>query len=71
MRFLSFFWLALAVTGADNDRFILPAHLVDGTSNAWYSGGIGIRIGKIAALGELSQASATCTVDARERHIFQ
>src|SRR5437868_12978017 len=67
MRFLSFFFLAFALSGADYDLLILHARVVDGTGNAWYRGDIGIRGGKIAAIGELSRSSATRTVDAKER----
>src|SRR6266568_4876962 len=67
MRFLPFFWLAFALSGADYDLLIRNARLVDGTGNPWYRGDIGIRNGRIAAVGELSRASATRTVDAKER----
>ena len=67
MRFLSIFWLAFALSGADYDLLIRNARVVDGTGNPWYRGDIGIRNGKIAAVGELSHASATRTVDAKER----
>ncbi len=67
MRFLPFFWLAFAVSAADYDLVIRHARVVDGTGNPWYRGDIGIMNGKIAAVGDLSRASATRTVDARER----
>ena len=67
MRFLSLFWLAFALSGADYDLLIRNARVVDGTGNPWYRGDIGIRNGRIAAVGELSHASAARTVDAKER----
>jgi N-acyl-D-amino-acid deacylase len=67
MRFLPFFWLAFAVSAADYDLLIRHARVVDGTGNPWYRGDIGIMNGKIAAVGDLSRASATRSVDARER----
>ena len=67
MRFLSFFWLAFALPAADYDLIIRHARVVDGTGNPWYRGDIGIRNGKIAAVGDLARASATRTVDAKER----
>src|SRR2546426_3208521 len=67
MRFLPFFWLAFALSAADYDLIIRQARIVDGTGNPWYRGDIGIRNGKIAVVGELSRASATRTVDAKER----
>ena len=67
MRFLPFFWLAFALSGADYDLLIRNARVVDGSGNPWYRGDIGIRNGRIAAVGELLHASATRTVDAKER----
>ena len=67
MRVLPFFWLAFALSAADYDLVIRNARIVDGTGNPWCRGDIGIRRGKIAAVGQLARASATRTVDARER----
>src|SRR5436190_21539037 len=67
MRIIPFFWLAFALSAADYDLVIRHARVVDGTGNPWYRSDIGIRNGKIAAVGELSRASAARTVDARER----
>src|SRR5260370_27048928 len=70
MRFLPLFlWLAVAVacSAADFDLLIRHARVVDGTGNAWYRGDIGVRDGRIAAVGDLSQDSAKRTIDAKER----
>jgi N-acyl-D-amino-acid deacylase len=67
MRFLLLFWLALALSAADYDLVIRNARVVDGTGNPWYRGDIGIKAGKIAVLGDLARATATRTVDAKER----
>src|SRR5581483_562742 len=39
-------------------------HIIDGTGSPWYSGDIGIRDGRIAAIGRLSGASTKSTIDA-------
>jgi N-acyl-D-amino-acid deacylase len=46
------------------DVVITNGHLIDGTGSPWYSGDIGIREGKIAAIGNLAGASAKRTIDA-------
>jgi dihydroorotase/N-acyl-D-amino-acid deacylase len=40
------------------DLIIRDGHIIDGTGSPWYSGDVGIRDGRIAAIGELSGASA-------------
>ena len=46
------------------DIVITNGHIIDGTGSPWYSGDIGIRGGKIAAIGNLSEAQRTRTIDA-------
>lgn len=46
------------------DLVIANGHIVDGTGSPWYSGDIGIRDGRIAAIGNLSAAARKRTVDA-------
>ena len=46
------------------DLVITNGHIIDGTGSPWYSGDIGIRGGKIAAIGNLSQAPRARTIDA-------
>ena len=46
------------------DLVITNGHIVDGTGSPWYSGDIGIRDGRIAAIGNLSGAARKRTVDA-------
>ena len=45
------------------DLLILHGHIIDGTGSPWYSGDIGIRDGRIAAIGNLASASAKRTID--------
>jgi N-acyl-D-amino-acid deacylase len=47
------------------DLVIANGHIVDGTGSPWYSGDIGIRDGRIAAIGNLSAAARKRTVDVR------
>jgi N-acyl-D-amino-acid deacylase len=47
------------------DIVITNGHIIDGTGSPWYSGDIGIRDGKIAAIGNLSDARRARTIDAR------
>jgi len=46
------------------DFVITNGHIIDGTGSPWYSGDIGIRDGKIAAIGHLTAASRKHTIDA-------
>ena len=47
------------------DLVIANGHIIDGTGSPWYSGDIGIRDGRIAAIGNLSGAARKRTVDAK------
>jgi dihydroorotase/N-acyl-D-amino-acid deacylase len=46
------------------DIVIRHGHIVDGGGSPWYSGDLGIRGGKIAAIGDLAGAPARRTIDA-------
>jgi N-acyl-D-amino-acid deacylase len=46
------------------DLVITNGHIMDGTGSPWYSGDVGIRDGKIAAIGNLSGRSSKRTIDA-------
>jgi N-acyl-D-amino-acid deacylase len=46
------------------DLVVTNGHIIDGTGSPWYSGDIGIRDGKIAAIGNLADAARTRTIDA-------
>ncbi len=47
------------------DIVITNGHIIDGTGSPWYSGDIGIRGGKIAAIGNLTGAQRARTIDVR------
>ena len=46
------------------DLVIANGHIIDGTGSPWYSGDLGIRDGRIAAIGNLAEAPRTRTIDA-------
>ena len=46
------------------DIVILNGHLIDGTGSPWYAADVGIRDGRIAAIGRLAGAPAKQTIDA-------
>jgi N-acyl-D-amino-acid deacylase len=46
------------------DLVITNGHIIDGTGSPWYSGDLGIRDGRIAAIGNLSSAARKRTIDA-------
>jgi N-acyl-D-amino-acid deacylase len=55
--------------GAAVDSYDVVIHngrIIDGTGSPWYSGDVGIRGGRIAALGHLAGARARRSIDARE-----
>jgi len=47
------------------DLVITNGHIIDGTGSPWYSGDVGIRDGRIAAIGNLSAVARKRTVDAK------
>ena len=55
--------LALAQSSSF-DLVVTNGHIIDGTGSPWYSGDIGIRGGKIAAIGNLGAVPRQRTIDA-------
>jgi N-acyl-D-amino-acid deacylase len=49
------------------DLIITNGHIIDGTGSPWYSGDVGIRDGKVAAIGNLSAAPRKRTIDAASK----
>jgi N-acyl-D-amino-acid deacylase len=47
------------------DLVIINGHIIDGTGSPWYSGDIGIREGRISAIGNLTQAPRKRTINAQ------
>ena len=56
--------LAAQSSPGEFDLVITNGHIIDGTGSPWYSGDVGIRDGKIAAIGNLSAAPRKKTIDA-------
>jgi N-acyl-D-amino-acid deacylase len=57
-------FLASAQTQTAFDLVITDGHIVDGTGSPWYSGDVGVRDGKIAAIGNLSASPRKRTIAA-------
>ena len=49
------------------DLILAHGHIVDGTGSPWYSGDVGIRGGRIAAIGNLAGAPAKRRIDVQGR----
>jgi N-acyl-D-amino-acid deacylase len=62
--------LALAAAAPSNaadaeyDLVIANGHIIDGTGSPWYAGDLGVRAGRVAAIGNLSNAARKQTIDA-------
>jgi len=52
-------------SAAPFDVLITNGHIIDGTGSPWYGGDVGIRNGRIAAIGHLSGATARRRIDAK------
>ncbi len=63
-----FVWLSTLTRAfaqsAPFDIVITHGRIIDGTGSPWYSGDIGIRGGKIAAIGNLARSARARTIDA-------
>jgi len=69
MLVVAFFLITVSVLMAQLisgpfDLVIINGHIIDGTGSPWYSGDIGIRDGKVAAIGNLTAAPRKRTIDA-------
>src|SRR5437016_13441711 len=67
-RCLALFLPAIATpahaANAQFDLVIVHGRIIDGTGSPWYSGDLGIRDGRIAAIGNLEKAARAKTIDA-------
>ena len=57
-------WAQASASSTAFDIVITNGHIIDGTGSPWYSGDLGIREGKIAAIGNLADASRKLSIDA-------
>ena len=67
LAFLVFPHLQPPTSRLSTDILIVNGHVVDGTGSPWYAADVGIRNGRIAAIGRLAGAAATQTIDAAGR----
>jgi N-acyl-D-amino-acid deacylase len=60
------FGLPVVVAGQAGEFDVVITHgrIIDGTGSPWYSGDLGIRAGRIAAIGNLADAKRKQTIDA-------
>ncbi|MGE5204032.1 MAG: N-acyl-D-amino-acid deacylase family protein [Chlamydiota bacterium] len=58
-----FLAVAAWAQSAPYDVVIRNGHIIDGTGSPWYAADLGIRDGRVAAIGDLSGASAKRTID--------
>jgi len=73
MKLVRIFLILLLLSAASSvfavdrafDIVIINGHIIDGTGSPWYSGDIGIRDGRIAAIGNLSASDRKKTIDAK------
>jgi N-acyl-D-amino-acid deacylase len=52
-------------SAAPFDVLITNGHIIDGTGSPWYGGDLGIRNGRVAAIGHLADAAAKRRIDAK------
>lgn len=55
---------SLSASAQDYDLLITGGKIIDGTGNSWFFGDIGVKDGKVAAVGQLKHASAMKKIDA-------
>ena len=72
LRLLGFLVAAVPLSAQAQGPFdilIKGGHVIDGTGNPWFSADVGIRGAKIVAVGKLTEATGTRTIDARGKLI--
>ncbi len=67
MRLGLFLLAATAAFASDYDILIRNARVIDGTGNPWFRADVGVKAGRIAAIGRLSGRTADKIIDAHER----
>ena len=60
-------FLVSTLSAADFDLLIRDARVVDGTGNPWFLADVGVKDGKIAAVGSLADKTADSQIDAKRR----
>jgi N-acyl-D-amino-acid deacylase len=67
MKYLSLMLLAVGLNAADFDMLVRGARVIDGSGNPWFRADVGVKGGKIAAVGNLAGRTAERTIEARGR----
>ncbi len=67
MRSVLLFFAVFCLHAADYNMIIRNARVVDGTGNPWFRADVGVKDGRIEAVGDLSRASAERVIDAHDR----
>ncbi|ULQ53109.1 N-acyl-D-amino-acid deacylase family protein [Flavihumibacter fluvii] len=65
MKWLFLLLISTTTSAQEFDLVILNGKIIDGTGNSWYYGDIGIRDGKIAAIGQLGTANTLKSISAK------
>src|SRR5271155_5211969 len=65
MKFTLLLCVQLSLFAQTYDLILRNGYIVDGTGSPWYAADVGIRDGRIEAIGKLSGATARKTIDAR------
>lgn len=68
MRLLLFL-VSLSALAQDYDLIIRNGRVLDGTGNPWFHADIGVKAGRVAAIGDLKQARAPQTIDATGKYV--
>ncbi|NIR48815.1 amidohydrolase family protein [candidate division KSB1 bacterium] len=58
-----------SITKHEFDILIINGRILDGTGNPWFEGDVGIRDGRIVAVGELQVKSAVRTIDVQGKYV--
>jgi len=58
-----------AAAGEGFDLVIVGGRIMDGTGNPWFAGDVGVRDGRIVAVGQLDSTQAVRTIDARGKFV--
>ena len=69
MRVLVAFFFSFCLLAADYDVLIRGARVLDGTGNPWYAADIGVKDGRIRAIGNLQGSSATRAIEAAGKFV--
>jgi N-acyl-D-amino-acid deacylase len=65
MKLFLLVFLAIESFAQSYDLIIRNGHIIDGTGSPWFSGDVAIQNGRIAAIGQLAEASAEQVIDAK------